>query len=88
MLVVSMTSLPPLRHGIPGVDGQIHEDLLDLPRIGFHVSQGGVSNQRQVDILTDQTSQHLLHVRDEGVQVQNPRRQHLLPAEGQQLSRQ
>src|SRR5690242_10918400 len=34
-LAVSMVRLPPLRHGISGVDSEVHDDLLDLARIGL-----------------------------------------------------
>ena len=40
-----------------------------------------------MNILSDQSLQHLFHISDDGIQVQNARRQHLLPAEGQKLAR-
>ncbi len=33
---------PTPRHGVAGVDGQVHDDLLDLPGIDEHGAQLGV----------------------------------------------
>ena len=41
-------------HSIAGIGGQIHDDLLDLARVGVHEAKSRVERRRQVDILSDQ----------------------------------
>ena len=40
-LAVRMEILPPLRHGVFGVDDEIHDDLLELAGIGASAADGG-----------------------------------------------
>ena len=74
-----------LRHGVAGVDGQVHDDLFDLSRVGLHLRQRGLQGGPQLHVFADQALQHFLDIGDHGIQVQHLGRQHLLPAEGQQL---
>ncbi len=74
------------RHSVPGVGDEVHEDLLDLARVGGHVSEPRIPGNHQGDILPDQPPQHLIHVRDDGIEVQHLRLEHLLPAEGEELA--
>ncbi len=76
----------PVGHGVPGVHAQVHHHLLQLPRVGLHPAEVRAGNDREVDVLADQASQHLLQIRQEGVEVQHFRVHDLLPAERQELA--
>ena len=78
--------LPAVGHGVARVDGEVHDDLLELTRIGFDASQSGLQRRHQDDVLADQSPQHVVHLRDDGVEVEDPRLEHLLPAEGEELA--
>ena len=71
----------PFGHGIAGVGGQVHHDLLDLARVGFHVAERRVERRHQSDVLPDQPSQHLGHIRHDCTEIQHRGLEHLLPAE-------
>ena len=77
-----------LRHRVPGVDGQIHDDLLDLAGVGLRVPESRAEDGDEGDVFSDQAPEHLAHLRDHGIQVQHHRIQHLLAAEGEELTRQ
>ncbi len=62
---------PARRHGIPRIHRQVHDHLLDLALIRFHVSQVRIQRQGHVDIFTEQARQHFFHVRDERIQAQD-----------------
>ena len=70
------------RHSVAGVDGQIQNHLFDLAAIRFDQSQIRRAGGLQLDVLADQPAQYFFHVGDDGVHIQNFRRQHLLTAEG------
>ena len=78
--------LASLWHGVTSVDGQVHDDLLELAGISFHPTQGGVHPGDQLDILADQAPQHFLKVPDDGIEVHHLRIEHLFPAEGEELA--
>ena len=78
--------LAPRGHGVARVHRQVHEHLLELPDVGPHRAHAGVEHRDQVHILPDDAPQHLLDARDHGAQVHDPGRDHLLPAEGEQLA--
>ena len=83
---VSISERAALRHGVAGVHRHVHDDLLDLTGIGFHLP-GSPLQDGQGNILADQAAQHLLHVRQDGVEVEHRRAQHLLAAKREQLPR-
>lgn len=76
----------PFRHGVAGVGGQIHDDLLDLAPVGFYAFERRVERDYQGDVLANQPPQHLAHVGDYGVEVQHRRLEHLSSAERQELA--
>src|ERR1700756_621573 len=39
------------RHRVACIDCQVHNDLLDLPLIRFHIAEGWIKNQRNFDVL-------------------------------------
>ena len=75
-------------HGIPRIYRQVHDDLFDLSLVCFDPHKAGVESGLELNVLADQPFQHLFHVLDHDIQVQNPRVHYLLPAECQQLPRQ
>src|SRR5438876_10580026 len=77
--------LAALGHRIPRIHGQIHDHLLELPRVGLHGAERRIEPRREVDVLAQQAAQHLLDVGHEAVQADDARLQHLLAAEGEQL---
>ncbi len=78
--------LPAVRHGIAGVDRQVHDDLLDLSGIGLDRADVRARHHDQIDVFADQPGQHFHVFRDHAVQVNDLGSQHLLAAEGQQLA--
>ena len=75
----------PLRHGIPGVGGEVHQDLLDLNRIDADAIQFFPGDEGKFDVLADEAVKRPGDVGDDGIQVDDPEGLHLLAAEGEQL---
>jgi len=78
----------PFRHGVPRVDDQIEKDLLDLSRVRLDPAQVLAQRGHELDVRGQEPVEHLLHVGDDLVEIENLGLQHLLPAEGQELPRQ
>jgi hypothetical protein len=76
-----------LRHGVACVDDQIHEDLLELSCIGNDCRPGRRQLRYELDVLADQTTQHLARLDDEAVHVEKRWLEDLLAAKGEQLAR-
>ncbi len=76
------------RHGVARVDGQVHQHLFDLAGIGADAPQVRSQDGGNRDVFAQETTQHLLDADDDGVEVEDLGRQHLLAAEGQELARQ
>ena len=74
------------RHGVPRVDGQVHDDLLQQARVHAHAAGLIVEEGDQLDILAERAPQELVHLHDHGVGVQDADLDDLLAAEGQQLT--
>ena len=68
------------RHGVPSVNDQIHDHLLDLSRIGSHRSQIGFGMDHEINILADQATHHLVDVCHRRIEVQHLGLKHLLAA--------
>ena len=83
---VSRVIVPPGGHRVAGVDGQVHQHLLDLRRVDADAPEGGVEPRHDLDVLAEERPQHARGVRDEGVEVDDLRLQHLLAAEGEELA--
>ena len=75
-------------HGVPGVHDQVHEHLLQLAGIGAHGVQSRGQHRAHLDRLADQAPHDLVRGHHHLVEVEHPRRQHLLAGERQELSRQ
>ena len=54
--------LPSLRHGIPSIDGQNEDDLLELPTISRDLARRGVQVHGEVDVLAKDGLEQRLHV--------------------------
>ena len=73
------------RHGIFGVHGQIQYHLIDLSSVGANGTGPRVKISGQVDVFADQPFDHGADRRKRLVEVKDLERQHLAPAEGQEL---
>ena len=76
-----------MRHGIPRVDRQVDDGLLELAGIDLRQPELLVRRQRHLDVLADQPLQQLQHVGEQRVEAHHFGPQHLLAAEGQELAR-
>ena len=47
-----------MRHGVAGVDGEVHDDLVDLAGIGTDGADRGAWNHHKIDILADHAGKH------------------------------
>jgi len=59
-----------------------------LPGIGPDTAQRLRQDRLYFDVFSDRPAQHRLGVTDDGVEIHDPGRQHLLSAEREQLTRQ
>jgi hypothetical protein len=73
-------------HGVAGVDGEVHEDLLDLARVGLDAAELGIELGGQLHVLADGAPQELVDARHRGVEVEDLGLQHLPAREGQELA--
>ena len=62
-----------LRHRVPRIDGEVHDDLVDLPRVDLDRAEVGRQSRRELDILADQTLKQFSRVNDDGVEIDDPR---------------
>ena len=76
------------RHGVAGVERQVDDDLLDLPRVGLHPFQVRPGDRHQLDVFPDEALEHLLQVGNDQIQIQDLRLEDLFAAERDQLLRQ
>ena len=60
--------------------------MLELIEVSLHGVQGFARGRYQFDALAEESAQHFVHALDDVFQVEHPRLQHLLAAEGQELS--
>jgi hypothetical protein len=68
-------------------DGQVEHHLLDLSRVRDDRSVSRHTVHVEDDVLTQQTLEHLLEIRDDLAEVEDLRLQHLFAAECEKLSR-
>ena len=73
-------------HGVAGIDSQVHDDLFDLSGIGANWPKIFSGSEHKIDIFTDHAREHLQVFGGDIVEVDHPRSQHLLAAEGEQLA--
>ena len=75
----------PVRHRVPGVDGEVHEELLDLARIGHDGPQVTSQRSLDLDVVAEQALKHVDQIRDQRADVQSFGRDDLTAGESQQL---
>jgi hypothetical protein len=73
------------RHRIPGVHGEVHQDLRDLIDVDEDAGQLAARHANELDILTDHAPQHAIGLRNDFVEVHERGAQQLATAECQQL---
>ena len=74
-----------LRHGIPGVDDEVHDDLFHLRDIAPHRRQAVVQFDRQLDPLVDDPLEQLNRIEDDIIHVERNDLEVALPGEAQEL---
>ena len=47
----------PVRHGVPRVDREVHNHLLDLPRVGLNASEFRRQRRPQLYVFADQATE-------------------------------
>ena len=75
-----------LGHGVPGVDGEVHDDLLDLARVRLDVAQAVRQRSGETYVLADDAAQHPVQLPDDRVEIEDAGLQDLAAAEGEQLT--
>src|SRR5262249_17468787 len=73
------------RHGVAGVDHQVHEDLLDLAGVGADGAKVGGQHQAEIDVFADEAPEHAAQAGDELVEIEHAGLQDLAAAEGEEL---
>ena len=63
--------LAALRHGVAGVHGEVHDDLVDLAGIGTNGADRGAWNHDKIDILADHAGEHFQVLGHHLVQVEH-----------------
>src|SRR2546428_639605 len=76
------------RHGISRIDREVDDDLLDLSRVGHDEVELRVERDDELDVLADQTPEHVAHAGDGGVEIEWLPGGRLIAAEREELSRQ
>ena len=74
-----------LGHGIPGIGGQVHQDLLDLDRVDADAAEPLPGDEVEFDVFANQAVQRPSDVGDDGIQVDDAKCLYLFAAEGEQL---
>ena len=65
-------------HGIPGIDGQVHEHLLDLGKIRFDATQVRGQFGAHQNVLADEGMQQFDEIHDFMIELHRAHVQHLL----------
>ena len=83
----SLDKEPPSgRHGVPGVNGQIHDHLFHLAGVRADRSQILRAADDKLDVLADQPGQQPTHLFDDVIQIHDARLQNLQTAESEKLA--
>ena len=77
-----------LGHGVPGVHGEVHHDLLHLPCVYPHVPERPIGNDRDVHVLADDPAEQSSHIVEQIIEVHNLGRDGRGLAERQKLTSQ
>ncbi len=79
---------PAALHGIPGVNRDVDQHLLDLAAVGQHRAEIRRQAGDQLDMLTERADKQLLQVGDHVIEAEHARLDHFAAGEGQQLASQ
>ena len=80
--------LAALRHGVARVDGEVHDDLLDLARVGLDVPEAARRRAIVSSMSSPSRRRSIFSMPgDDLVQVEHLRLEHLLAAEREELPR-
>src|SRR5436190_1982172 len=71
------------RHGVPRIDHEIHDHLLELCRIGAKMDRLLTQIDRQMNVFSQHAAEKIFDLLDVISDIDNSRLQHLLPAERQ-----
>jgi len=74
-------------HGVPSVDRQVHDNLLELPTVSFDLTQRRIETRDEFNVFSDEAAHHAVQIGQDGVQVEHHRFQNLLATEREQLPR-
>ena len=77
-----------MRHGVTGIEGQVHQNLLDLSRVCLDQCGRRLEPHHEVDVLAQQAAEHRSDAVDGQVRVEYSRLKWLLAADGEELRRQ
>src|SRR5882724_4996742 len=72
-------------HGVPSVDGQVHDHLLDVAGISMDGRRIGRAMEGDLDVLTDQARQQAANLLEQFSQANGTTFHDLFAAEGEQL---
>ncbi len=86
MLAVDSVGLSARGHGVAGMGGKVEQHLLDAVGVHPDRSQGRVEVQPQINGRAEQALEDLGAMEDDVVEVEKDGVQHLLAADGQQLT--
>ena len=78
--------LAAVRHRIAGIDREIHDHLLELIGIGADPPEIGREHGDERNVLANEAAEHLVHLRDDAVEIEHLGLEHLPPAVGEQLA--
>jgi len=73
-------------HGIARIDGQVHDDLVELAGVGLDNRRLRSGHDPNFDVVAHERAQQFADVLEPVVQIENDRLDHLLAAESQQLA--
>ena len=76
-----------MRHGVPRVDDEIQQDLLDLPLVGHHYRRPRRPDADQLDFGPHEPAQHRLHAADRVAEREQLWARRVSAAECEQLPR-
>ena len=78
--------LASLGHGVPGVDGEVGQDLLYLTRVNLDHGRIQRGQGDQLDVLSNEAPEHPYDTKDILIQVNDSGLDHLPAGEGQELA--
>jgi hypothetical protein len=74
-------------HRVAGVHDQVDDDLLELAGVRLDRPEVRRRDAAKLDVLADQSREHLLELGDELGEVEHARLEHLAAAEGEEMAR-